>query len=202
MSAVPVASYLTEFGACDDVAPPPAAPERDAEATDDMAARLEAAHAKGLESGEAAAMALLEAKLQEQQAAFAHQLAGEREAWVAREAEALAARLDAGLRELEARIADCAARVLAPILTAELRRQAIVGLRAELDTLLEREPGLGIAISGPEDLMHALRDHLAGKSCAVTCTPWAEPDVRVTAGATVLETRLGAWAAQLEEALR
>ena len=197
MSAVPVASYLTEFGAGGDACRrcASAAPE----AAEDAAARLEEAHARGLESGKAAAMALLDAKLEEQRAAFARQLASERQGWVAREADALAARLATGLRELEVRIADSAARVLAPILNAELRRQAIAQLRADLEVLLTRDPGLGIAISGPEDLLHPLREHLAGKACAVTYTVSAEPDVRIAVGPTVLETRLGAWAAKIEE---
>ena len=50
MSAVPAASYLTEFGR-DGEAP---LRRRDA---DDTSARIEAAHASGFESGKAAAMA-------------------------------------------------------------------------------------------------------------------------------------------------
>jgi hypothetical protein len=195
MSAVPAASYLTEFG-------------RDGEAAlrrrsaDDTSARIDAAHASGFESGKAAAMAALEARLEDQRASFARQQASERQAWVAEEAEKLAARLSAGLGELEARIADTTARVLEPFLRAELHRQVIAALRADLEALLTKEPGISVSVTGPEDLLHALRDQLSGKACAATYLPNGEPDVRITAGQTILETRLGAWAAKIQEALR
>jgi hypothetical protein len=195
MSAVPVASYLTEFG-------------RDGEAplgrrnADDASARIDAAHADGFESGKAAAMAALEARLEEQRASFARQLASERQAWVVEEAEKLAQRLSAGLGELEARIAETTARVLEPFLSAELRRQVVAALRADLEALLTQEPGISISVTGPEDLLQALREQLSGKACSATYLPSGEPDVRIAAGQTILETRLGAWAAKIGEAVR
>ena len=57
-------------------------------------------------------------------------------------------------------------------------------------------------MTGPEDLLQALRGELSGKAWAATYLPSGEPDVRITAGQTILETRLGAWAAKIEEALR
>ena len=195
MSAFPAASYLTEFG-------------RDGEASlrrrdaDDTSARIDAAHASGFESGKAAAVAALEARLEAEQALFAQQRASERQVWVAEEAEKLAQRLSAGLGELEARIADTTARVLEPFLSAELRRQVIAALRVELEALLTKEPRISLSVTGPEDLLQALRDQLAGKACTATHLPNAEPDVRITAGQTILETRLGAWAAKIQEVLR
>jgi len=195
MSAVPAASYLTEFG-------------RDGEAPlrrrngEDTSARIDAAHASGFESGKAAAMAALEARLEGERASFAQQRASERQAWVAEEAEKLAQRLSAGLDELEARIAETTARVLEPFLRAELRRQVIAALRADLEALLTQEPGISLSVTGPEDLLQALRDQLSGKACAATYLPNGEPDVRITAGQTILETRLGAWAAKIGEAVR
>ena len=195
MSAFPAASYLTEFG-------------RDGEAPlrrrngEDTSARIDAAHASGFESGKAAAMAALEARLEGERASFAQQRASERQAWVAEEAEKLARRLSAGLSELEARIADTTTRVLEPFLRAELRRQVIAALRADLEALLTQEPGISLSVTGPEDLLQALRDQLSGKACAATYLPNGEPDVRITAGQTILETRLGAWAAKIGEAVR
>jgi hypothetical protein len=57
-------------------------------------------------------------------------------------------------------------------------------------------------VTGPEDLLQALRDQLAGKACAATYLPNSRADVRITVGQTILETRLGAWAAKIQEALR
>jgi hypothetical protein len=118
MSAFPAASYLTEFGRDGE------ASLRRRDADDTRRPGIEAAHASGFESGKAAAMAALEARLEAERASFAQQRASERQAWVAEEAEKLAQRLSAGLGELEARIADTTARVLEPFLGAELRRQS------------------------------------------------------------------------------
>jgi hypothetical protein len=201
MSAVPATAYLMEFGR-DGGLP---LQRRDAASlaeADDAAARIDAAHASGFESGKAAAMAALEARLEDERASFARQLASARQAWVAEEGAKLAQRLSAGLGELEARIADTTARVLEPFLEAELRRQAIAALRAELEAVLSREPGIEVGVTGPEDLLQALRDGLAGRACAATYRPSDALDVRIVAGQTVLETRLAAWVAGIEEALR
>jgi hypothetical protein len=202
MSAVPATSYLMEFGR-DGGLP---LQRRDARSgvaeADGAAARIDAAHAGGFESGKAAAMATLEARLEEERASFARQLASARQAWVADEGEKLAQHLSAGLGELEARVAETTARVLEPFLEAELRRQAVAALRAELEAVLSREPGIEVGVTGPEDLLQALREGLAGRACAATYRPSDAPDVRIVAGQTILQTRLAAWVARIEEALR
>lgn len=195
MSAVPAASYLMDFagdGRRHGGGPAGAA---------DIAARIEVARAGGFESGKAAASATLQARLEEQRAAFAGQLAAERKAWVEEEAHQLAQRLAASFAELEARIAEATARVLEPVLRAELRRQAIADLRADLE-LLTADAGIAVSVAGSEDLLQALRGALSGGGRAVTYVPNGEPDLRITAGQTILETRLAAWAAKIEEAVR
>ena len=197
MSAVPASSYLIEFG--------DASLRRRNDgggSADDVSARIEAAHASGFKGGKAAAMATLEARLEEQEQAFVHRLAAERQAWVAQVAETLSACLAAGLGELEIRIGEVTARVLEPFLRAEVCREVIADLGADLDVLLTKSAGLSMSVAGPEDLLQALRDRLADKDCAVTWLPNNEPDVRITAGQTILETRLGAWAGKIAEAIR
>jgi hypothetical protein len=202
MSAVPAASYLMEFGRDGGLPLPRRGAGGGVAEADDAAARIDAAHAGGFESGKAAATATLEARLEEERASFVRQLASARRAWVVEEGEKLAQRLSAGLGELEARVAETTARVLEPFLRAELRRQAIIELRAGLEAVLSREPGIEIDVTGPEDLLQALRDGLAGRACAATYRPSGEPDVRIVAGQTILQTRLAAWVARIEEALR
>jgi hypothetical protein len=57
-------------------------------------------------------------------------------------------------------------------------------------------------IVGPEDLLKALQAKLGPEATNVRFSAGAGCDVRVTADQTVLETRLGAWVAKIEEALR
>jgi hypothetical protein len=201
MSATPAAKYLTEFG--------PAA-NRSALAfvgrsighADDEAARIAEAHASGVESGKAAALASMEAKLEEQRAQVARQLEAERAIWAAQEGQKLAAQITVGLAALEAQIADAAARVLAPFLDVQLCKQAVASLRAELEVLLAKDPGLSVSISGPEDLLQALRKDLADKAGGITYLADNGCDVRMVADQTLLETRLAAWKASIAEAVR
>ncbi len=214
MSAMPVAPFLSEFGS--------AAPaRRDAPfvpfgsrgrscgqlraRAETEADRIEAARASGFASGEAAAKAVLEATVAGLGEEHARELAAAREAWVRGEADKLAHQLAAGLKDLETRIADATARVLAPLLQAEVARQAIADLNSELARLLANAADVSLSISGPEDLLEALRvrlaDQLAGKTVSVDYRQSEEPDVRIVAGQTVLETRLGVWAAKIREAL-
>lgn len=188
MSALPAASYLTDF-AGDGVRRP------------DLAAKIEAARLAGFEAGKAVASAALEARLEEQRAAAERQRAAERQTWASEEGQKLAQRLAAGLAELEAHIADAAARALEPVLRAELRRQAIEELRADLELLLA-DASIAVTVAGPQDLLQALEAALAAGGRTVVFQPNDKADLRITAGQAILETRLGAWAARIEEAMR
>jgi hypothetical protein len=200
MSATPAAPYLTEFGSGARRSALAIVGRRLSDA-EDAAARIAEAHASGVESGKAAAMAASEAKLEEQRALFARQLGTEREAWAAQEGQKLGVQLTAGLLALEAQIADAVARVLAPILETRLCHQAIADLRADLEVLLTRDASLNVSIAGPEDLLQALRDQLSGTPCSVTYVANGACDVRITADQAILETRLAAWKTRIEEAV-
>jgi hypothetical protein len=213
MSAMPVAPFLSEFGgaapAHRDALFAPFGSEAGAAGNPTRAGsavdRIEAARASGFASGEAAARAALEAAVVGLGEQHARELAAAREAWVRGEADKLAHQLAARLEDLETRIADATARVLAPLLQAEVARQAIADLNSELARLLANAADVSVSISGPEDLLEALRvrlaDQLAGKTVSVDYRQSEGTDVRIVAGQTVLESRLGVWAAKIREAL-
>ena len=71
-------------------------------------------------------------------------------------------------------------------------------LHATLAALLSREPGITLTISGPEHLLAAFRAALP--EAAISYLPNASPEIRVSSNDSILETRLGAWLAGLEEA--
>jgi hypothetical protein len=193
---------LTEFGSGSGLPVLAAVWRRDSLSEEEQAAaRVAEAHAAGLEKGKAAALATAEAKLEEQRAQFQRQLALERAAWAAREGETLARQLEAGLRALEAQIADAVARLLAPLVEARLRHQAVAELRAELDALLTRDPRLSLSIAGPEDLLEVLRGLLSDQRCSVSYVASDACDISVAADQTLLQTRLAGWKARIEEAV-
>lgn len=202
MIAVPAARYLADFGADGDARAPRAggAPvQNDSVAA---AARIDEAFARGIDDGRAAAESEFETKLEEQRAEFAAQLVAERQEWAAGTGEELANRLLAAVQEFESRVAETTARILKPFLAAELRRQAIEELQSSLDMLMATDSGVSLSISGPADVLEALRGQLSGKTATVTYTPSDDCDVRIVAGPAVLETRLKGWMAKLDEAIR
>jgi hypothetical protein len=164
--------------------------------------RLAAARQEGVEEGKAAGKAEFEARLKEQRAQFDQQLSLERVTWATREADRLAEQITAGLQEVEARIADAAAELLKPFLATAVHRRAIGELHKAIETILSKDEGITLEISGPSDLLQLLRERLSGKNMTLLFHPGEGPEVRIVAGQTTLETQLGAWAAKVEEALR
>jgi hypothetical protein len=189
MSTPSIAHYLRDFG--------PAGGSSPGRSEQCRAGEIEQAFARGLEQGQAAARATLEAKLAHEQKQFELALSAERQA---RQADALkfAAALAAGLVNLEQTIAQSVGRLLRPFLAARAHTQAVADLRAALEALLGKEPGIALTIAGPEHLLAGLRATLP--ETAISYVANSDCEVRVTGNQTVLETRLGAWLAGLAEA--
>ncbi len=201
MSAVPAARYLTEFGVEGTTG---ATRPGDASGSPEAALRhkLDEAFARGVEAGRVAAREEADAKLSGQQVLFAKRLELERQKWAIGTGDKLANKLTKGLRDLEARIADSAARVLRPFVEAELHRQSIAELRSSLGALVATEAGVNLHISGPADVLDVLRTQLKDKNPPAVFEVTEEPDVRIVAGQAVLETHLKDWMGKVEEAMR
>jgi hypothetical protein len=203
MSAVPAAGHLAEFGPDGEVVGRRSRARQNASAQGgpEAAANTDA-YAKGFEGGKAAAQAVFDGKLAEQKSRFEAQLASERELWVAQQGERLIERFQSGLRDLEETIAGTVGRILKPFLAAAIRHRAMAELQEQLHALLAGNEGIRFTVSGPPDLLEALRSQLDAAGVAVTYEPGQQCDVRVSVGETVLETRLGTWVAKIDEAVR
>jgi hypothetical protein len=203
MSALPAAAYLTDFGGAGGARNPALALVAGAgDKALSPAATAERAFAEGVESGKAAAAAALEARLQEQKALYEARLAEARGMWSAEEGRRLAEGLRAGLEAMEAALAQATARVLEPFLGEEVRRQAIAELGRQLHALVAKDASLGLRITGPADLLEAMRATLADSIAGVVYQPAEACELRVEAGPSVLETRLAPWLAAIREAIR
>ena len=204
MSARPLAHFLVDFGK-----PPiaaaaggltsfaPSAEEIESQIEDARAAALEEGRAAGrMEAQEAAAEAL------SQQAAAAEEaFAQARAAWVAEQADALSARVAEGLSELEQRIAALIAQCLRGVVLDAVAAPAIEALAQALRDHLNDERHVVLRVSGPRDLTEALRSRLAPTIASMDCIEADQPDITVTLGDTILETRLAAWRTALNEAV-
>ena len=205
MSAVPLARFLVDFGSEGDTGPGrnSGAGNRAGERSGgtEGALRIAEAVARGHKEGRAAAEAEFQTKLDAQREELEQRLASERLAWVEQESGVLAARMSSAMQDVEASIADCAARLLHPLLTRELQRQTVAELAAAVRSLVSRDANASVAICGPEDLVGALRERLAGTPANLTFSINSNPDVQVTLDQTIVQSRLAAWRARLEEAL-
>lgn len=174
----------------------PAAPEP-VETPEERAARLEEAEARGREAGRAQglaeARAEAEAAMAAEREAFAAELAAERARWSESEAERLAAGFAAALRALDADLTRRIGRLLVPVLTDALRRRAVDDLAQALGRLTADPNHAAIRVSGPEDLLAALRCRLGDQADGIAFAPGAAPEVSVVADQTVIETQLAAW---------
>ncbi len=125
------------------------------------------------------------------------QLQGERKRWIGEQAEVLEQRLKEAMSGLEASLADAVAGVLKPILADALRERALGDLGGVLRELVHKEGLRSMRISGPQDLVDALGERLAGL-CRLEFHPHGGVDLHVEADRTLIETRLGAWAERLK----
>jgi hypothetical protein len=207
MSAIPLAHLLVEFGneaevgqgLTNGLALPVG--EVSPSAAEDMAARVAEAVARGHEEGRAVAEEEFQARLEAQREEFEQRLSSERQAWIEQAGETLVERMLAAMRDMEARISESTARILRPLLAAQLRRQAVTELSALVRTTASRDRGATLAVSGPDDLIAVLREKLADATAEVTFSVSETPDVQVTLDHTVLQTRLQEWAERIDEAV-
>jgi hypothetical protein len=203
LSVVPAALFLVDFGSNEPAAAIADEPLRGPAAAGDDGAteRLEEFFARGIEEGRAAAEAQGEVRLEEQKAAFEQGLAVARETWCSEEGARIAGQITAAVRDLEERIAHSAERALRPFVAQAVRDRAVVELRASLQELIAASPGVTLEISGPEDLLEAVRTSLSASVATVSYVASDACDVQVKAGASILETRIETWLKQIEGAL-
>ena len=196
MSVVPAAPFLVDFGSPELVSEIAEEIPHEASAAGaeiDWAERVEEAYARGLEEGKRSAEAETVILLEEQKAALDQSLAAAREAWCTEQGPRLAEQIGIAVRGLEDRIAGSVERVLRPFLAQAVRDQAIGQLRALVNDLTATNPGITLEISGPEDLLGAMRTNLSSSVANASYVVNEACDVQVKAGASVIETRISAW---------
>lgn len=200
-TARPVALYLDEFG------PAPLAAISFGEASQDAAnldltdeeavqipsVLLQAAREEGISEGRAAASAEYETHIARERLAFETRLAAERDKWARQESEILSGGIKASFADVESNIAVSVERVLTPFVAGAMRRGMVDLLAENVGVLLDGSERPVIAIHGPEDLLAMLREKLGAHSSAIEFSPDTSIDVRIVAGHTMIESRIGAW---------
>ena len=205
MSARPLAQFLIDFSK-----PPVAAAAGGSLATfglspEDVESLIEEARAAALEEGREAGRIEAQAAAAQALGAYAAEaedaLARARDAWVAEQAETLGARIAAGLEEMEHRICALIAQCLRGVVLDAVAAPAIAALAQTLREHLNDERHVVLRVCGPHDLTEALRSTLAPTIASMDFVESNQPDIVVTLGDTLLETRLAAWRTALNDAV-
>jgi hypothetical protein len=202
MNVMPVASFLKDFSS---YVPEPVEFSADSpllqspEPVDNTEA-IEAARAEGVAQGREEALAEMQSRFAELEAAFEARLAQEREAWAADHGAKLAGAMLAGLDAVRDEVIGATAQVLKPFLVEAVRQKALAGLARTIDDMLLRDPETGFVISGPEDLLKALELRLSERAGNFTFKPSDSPEIEVKAGAALLATRIASWVEKINEA--
>jgi hypothetical protein len=165
---------------------------------EEAARKVEDACAHTRNDCERRAEAVLAIALENQTRKFEEQLAAARREWTEVQSERVMSQLASVPGVLEAKITASLARVLRPIVLAEVRKQAVSDMRASIEKMMANSAQPAIEVSGPQDLLDALANAMSDIAVAVSYRADASCDLRVIAGDTVLETQMQEWASRLK----
>jgi hypothetical protein len=166
------------------------------------------------------AASLVEARIALAEAAVADHLGKEYEAALAAEREAHAVELarlsetlgqqagqliDARFEEMERQIADMvsttAARILGSVLSDDLQKRALKSLADSIRDAVRDREAVRIRVRGPRSLFEGLTASLGAARARVDFTEEPGFDLVAQIDGSLIETRMGEWAAALEKVL-
>jgi hypothetical protein len=157
------------------------------------AEQVEEAYARGQDEGRKAAETEALALLEEQKAALEQALTAARSTWCEAEGPKLAEQLLTAIGDMHNSLAGSVERVLTPFVGEAVREEAVRQLRAAVDDLIATSHGISMEVSGPEDLLDAVRASLSGAGVAVSYIVNEASDVQIKAGGSIVETRIAEW---------
>lgn len=199
-----ISQFLTRFDAPRFV---PAQREDSSNATNEtrdaaIARALETARAEGEAFGRAAARRDYEDGLVQNEEIFRNRLAEARAHWSHEESERLAALFETRLESFAAELSGCLTAMLTPLIGGCAADRMMRSLLERLDRLMSGAEPATINIRGPADLVAALRSRCEARGLIAHFEISDSVDVAVRCGTTLIETRLSAWADELNAAMR
>jgi hypothetical protein len=163
------------------------------EAKPDSSHRLEQANLRAFEEGRAAARKELDDERGGLREALDAELAKARAAWAAEEGARLAQAHRAAIDSFETRCAQAVANILRPFLVRETIARVTDALVENLEAMFAARAQGVFEISGPADLLAALKEKFAVGGARMEFRPDDSLDVRVRVDETIIETQLGPW---------
>jgi len=163
---------------------------------------------------------LIRVEVEKAELALTERLTAEREAALADERERHAAEIEAIeqrfgellgstlSREIEAMrsavttlVTGATARILGPVLTAEMHARSIAQLAETVKAALEDAEGARVRVSGSTALLEALQRAVGDQATHFDFVESSSPDLTVRIDDRLIETRFAEWSATMEEIL-
>lgn len=156
---------------------------------------------RGKVEGHAAALAEYEQKLVDERYRLNAQLTEERDRLLDETAGKIATGIAEIGNQLEAKIAQVVARVLEPLVVNVMQKQAIATFVEQLSSVTSDSRRPTLRISGPSDLLEAVRAKLGVRSISIEFRTTQAADISIIADQVVLETQIKLWAERLKYAV-
>jgi hypothetical protein len=205
MAAYALADMLADFGKRPPQPPPAATPRDGAAKSDAPRPDMESLLAQERMRTEEAVSERLAAEHEAALAALREVHAAEITEIERRHGEEAGARVEAGLREIEARVAESVtgtvARILGPIVSREVLNRSIAELAGAIGEALEDADAVTIRVSGPLSLFSALAGKMGEKSKHLRHIETDGVDLTADVNGSLIETRLTEWQGAMHEVL-
>lgn len=120
-----------------------------------------------------------------------------RKAWAEEQSDRIAGEIALRFAELGDQLGTAAARALRPFLVERLVDRSVDDLADCIRQLTSDSAAPVFEITGPADLLDRLTERLGDLASGITFRPDERADIVVTAGETMIETRLRDWVAHL-----
>lgn len=146
----------------------------------------------GYEAGVAIGRAQAQSELADQDVLLRDAIAAARAEWLAEESERIASGVEKALGVIEREIGAVAGRILAKLARDRQLERALADFSGHVKTLLRDGHAGVVTVHAPEDLVEQLSQRL-GSVGSLEFVAHQGAEVWVRSGATMIETRLGAW---------
>jgi flagellar biosynthesis/type III secretory pathway protein FliH len=157
---------------------------------------------RGRVEGYASALAEFEQRLEQEKQVLAVQAAEERQQLLNETAAKLAGDIAEMGDQLQGRIAGVAARLLEPLISNALQKQAVTAFIEHLSSITTDSRRPVLRITGPSDLLELIRSKLGVRAIASELRAGPETEASIVVDQIVLETQLKIWTERLKMAVQ
>ena len=157
---------------------------------------------RGRAEGYASALAEFERRMEQEKQALATQAAEERQQLLNETAAKLAGDIAEMGDQLQGRIAGVAARLLEPLISNAVQKQAVTAFIEHLSSITTDSRRPVLRITGPSDLLELIRSKLGVRAIASELRAGPETEASIVVDQIVLETQLKIWTERLKMAVQ